>query len=98
MEEYAIGTASHGQQLYALLSQDNPPQSDTLVLVGGVAYGGGTLRLEGTLPEARSIAGLWTSPDDVSLLQGSSATEAALRKKMPGSRYVHLATHGFLPT
>jgi CHAT domain-containing protein len=28
-------------------------------------------------------------------LEGSDATEAALRRNLPGARYVHLATHGF---
>jgi CHAT domain-containing protein len=46
------------------------------------------------LAEARQIAGLWGSPEQVALLEGTSATEAALQKAMPGSRFVHLATHG----
>ncbi|UCF69010.1 MAG: tetratricopeptide repeat protein, partial [Acidobacteriota bacterium] len=53
--------------------------------------------------EVEEIVDLWTSakpsatPADSTVihLSGSSATEAAVRRAMPGRRIVHLATHGF---
>src|SRR5262249_8101818 len=45
-EEYALGTASHGKQLYQLLTQKTAP-ADKLLVVGGVHYDAGPARLPG---------------------------------------------------
>ena len=50
--------------------------------------------LEGSRREAEAIAELWR-PHRVDLLKNDAASEAALRQRLPGVRYVHLATHGF---
>jgi tetratricopeptide (TPR) repeat protein/CHAT domain-containing protein len=51
--------------------------------------------LPGSLDEAHALAGLWGRPERLVSLEGGAATEAALRRNLPGARYVHLATHGF---
>jgi tetratricopeptide (TPR) repeat protein/CHAT domain-containing protein len=51
--------------------------------------------LPGSLDEAHALAGLWGRPDRLVSLEGAAATEEALRRGLPGARYVHLATHGF---
>jgi tetratricopeptide (TPR) repeat protein/CHAT domain-containing protein len=51
--------------------------------------------LPGSLDEAHALTELWGRPDRLVSLEGSAATEAALRQHLPGARYVHLATHGF---
>lgn len=51
--------------------------------------------LPGTEPEVREIAGLWTDKQRISLLDGSGATEAALRASLPRASFAHLATHGY---
>jgi CHAT domain-containing protein len=109
LEDYALGTASHGQQLYDLLSQE-PPRGDKLLLVGGVRYDPAPGRdrppavgetpnrwpyLKGTLAEVERIEALWQGGDRVVLLQGEAARESTLREQLPRARYVHLATHGF---
>jgi CHAT domain-containing protein len=52
--------------------------------------------LPGTLAEAREITAAWSiDGGDTALLTGSAASEAAVKRQMPGRRIVHLATHGF---
>src|SRR5262249_33709726 len=51
--------------------------------------------LPGSLEEAHAVAGLRGRPERLVSLEGGAATEAALRRNLPGARYVHLATHGF---
>jgi CHAT domain-containing protein len=51
--------------------------------------------LQGTLAESAAIQEIWNHNAPSQLLQTSSANEAMLREHLPGSRYVHLATHGF---
>jgi CHAT domain-containing protein len=51
--------------------------------------------LEGSRREAEAIAALWKKSGRAELLEGADASEAALRQRLPGARYVHLATHGF---
>jgi CHAT domain-containing protein len=51
--------------------------------------------LKATASEVQSIASLRGSSEDVRVLRDRSASEAALRERLAGSRYVHLATHGF---
>jgi CHAT domain-containing protein len=51
--------------------------------------------LDGSQAEVHAVAAMYPRPDRVSLLEGASASEAALRATLPGCGYVHLATHGF---
>jgi CHAT domain-containing protein/tetratricopeptide (TPR) repeat protein len=58
--------------------------------------------LAATDREASEIVALWKaaghggeSPDELSHLSGSAATEAAFKAEAPGRRVLHLATHGF---
>jgi CHAT domain-containing protein len=51
--------------------------------------------LSGTAGEAEVIAGLWGHLGRVTPLSGTGATEAALAREMPMSKYIHIATHGF---
>ncbi len=48
-----------------------------------------------SLVEAREVAQLAGRPDRVVLLVGRDADEAAFKRLAPGSRTLHLATHGF---
>jgi CHAT domain-containing protein/Flp pilus assembly protein TadD len=50
--------------------------------------------LSGSEREVADVRDLWPSASKV-VLQGTSASETALRQFMPQSRCVHLATHGF---
>jgi CHAT domain-containing protein/Tfp pilus assembly protein PilF len=50
--------------------------------------------LAGSEQELAGVRDLWPSGEKV-VLQGTSASETALRQFIPQSRYVHLATHGF---
>lgn len=58
--------------------------------------------LPAALPELKAIGALWTGrpgsgtdPSSMLILQGGEADEAAFKKKAPGRRLIHLATHGF---
>jgi CHAT domain-containing protein len=54
--------------------------------------------LPGTRRELESIRDQFTATHPgaaLQVLRGGAATEAAFRSALPGSRYVHLATHGF---
>lgn len=48
--------------------------------------------LPGTETEARSVARIWGR--HATLLLGKAATEAAFKRRAPGSTVIHLATHG----
>ena len=50
--------------------------------------------LDGSDQELSGVRELWSAADK-RVLQGIAANETALRRFMPQSRYVHLATHGF---
>jgi len=49
--------------------------------------------------EVGEIASLWSnrgkSDEEIEVLTGAQATETAFKKRAPGKRIVHLATHGF---
>src|SRR5262249_30449672 len=45
--------------------------------------------------EVRRIAALLDRPGPPEVLEGARAAEAAVRDRLAGARYVHLATHGF---
>jgi CHAT domain-containing protein len=51
--------------------------------------------LPGTGQELAAIETLWTGSPKPTHLTGAEASEAALLRLLPRSRYVHLATHGF---
>lgn len=55
--------------------------------------------LAGSQTELRQVADSWQPSagpsSDPSILTGTAASVAALGEAMPGSRYIHLATHGF---
>jgi CHAT domain-containing protein len=51
--------------------------------------------LKGTKIEVEAMQRLWRDSPQPVVLTGAEADEMALRRLMPGSRYVHLATHGF---
>jgi CHAT domain-containing protein len=50
--------------------------------------------LAGSEQEVAGVRDLWPSGSKI-VLEGTSASETALRQSIPKSRYVHLATHGF---
>ena len=51
--------------------------------------------LPGTEKEIDEIRSLWAAKSAPLTLRGAAASEKVLREQLPGSRYVHLATHGF---
>ena len=51
--------------------------------------------LPGTEREIEDVEKLWPGKPAPTVLRGSAAGEESLRQLLPGSRYVHLATHGF---
>jgi CHAT domain-containing protein len=51
--------------------------------------------LDGTVAEVEAIEKAWQGDARPLVLEGRDASEAALRRAMPGCRYIHLATHGF---
>jgi CHAT domain-containing protein len=56
----------------------------------------GSLRfapLAATAREVTDVAALWTG--EATVLTGARATERAFKERAPGSRVLHLATHGF---
>jgi len=73
---------------------------------GGDAQACGSLQaasfepLNGTLQEVRDLSGFWqanpaTESEPVRVLVGHDASEAGFKREAPGSRVLHLATHGF---
>jgi CHAT domain-containing protein len=103
VDQYAFGIASHGQLLVELA--DRPaPAGDRLLAVGGVNYGRNpkypsdqqsNAYLKKSLPEATHIADLSRIAGyEPELLSGLDASVAAVQARMPGARFVHLATHG----
>lgn len=52
-------------------------------------------RLPGTVTEVRHLEQLWGKATGIVRLEGTAATEAAIRTWAPQSHYLHLATHGF---
>ena len=51
--------------------------------------------LPGTLGEVNALKRLWDRTGPFTLLTGPEANELQLRQAMPGSQFIHLATHGF---
>ncbi len=127
LEDYAVSTASYGQQLFGLLS-DEAVAGSGLLVAGGVRYdaqpanpndsatgSAGALlagrrgaafesrrpswpQLPGTSVEAESVAALFPASGSETAparLTGDRASEKAVARLAPRSRYIHLATHGF---
>jgi CHAT domain-containing protein/tetratricopeptide (TPR) repeat protein len=57
--------------------------------------GGAWAPLPGARRETEAIRRAF-APESVAVLQGKAASEANVRALLPGRRYVHLATHGFV--
>jgi len=51
-----------------------------------------------TAEEVREISGLFRRKTPVTLLEGADATREDFLARLPGSRFVHVATHGFFAT
>ena len=55
--------------------------------------------LPATGGEAKALGAVWresgASPERLTVLTGSAASEGAFRARAPGARVIHLATHGF---
>lgn len=51
--------------------------------------------LPGTVAEVDAVTKLWGAPEDVTVLEGESAGERAVKELLPGKRVAHFATHGF---
>jgi len=71
----------------------SPTAADSALdaLRGGLRRSWEPLRFTGQ--EAETVAALRRG--SVEIVRGAVATEASLKKRLPGKRYVHLATHGF---
>jgi len=52
--------------------------------------------LAGSLLEADEVARLWSGRDEVTRLTGAAAGEAEFKRRAPGRRILHLATHAFV--
>ncbi|MEM8556254.1 MAG: CHAT domain-containing protein [Bacteroidota bacterium] len=85
------------------LRQTDRTDADGLLLAGGVAFGtnaaGEALPfapLPGTEAEVEALATIAARTGlNATVLTGAKPTAAAVRATLPGTRYVHLATHGF---
>ncbi len=73
--------------VYALCPEKAAHNSDASLILGvpdpGTPY---------ILDEVQSVATILPQPE---LFVGADATEAALKEKGPGSRFIHIATHGY---
>jgi CHAT domain-containing protein len=64
---------------------------------GAYLGGGGVLtRLPGTAAESRAVRDALAPVAEVEVLEGRAARESAVRKALPGKRYLHIATHGLV--
>ncbi len=73
-------------------------EKDAALVVSDPAYrpGGPLVRLPGTVREAQAVQAALREVAEVVPLQGEEAREPAVRRALPGKRYLHLATHGLL--
>lgn len=85
--------------------QSTPTTEPVLIADAGVSArtryaerGGSFAPLPGTARETRAIARAFGQESETAMavMQGLDATEAALREALPGKRYLHLATHGWV--
>ncbi len=92
-----------GESAGGLLLVGDPDYGEALVTVspGGSATPAdrtdapGFAPLPGTRVEVETIAGLWDAPEDLVVLTGADATEAAFKRAAPRFGLLHVATHGF---
>jgi len=63
---------------------------------GGARFFGALERLPGTEMETRNIRAALEGTAAVTVLEGLGAREPAVRRQLPGKRYLHLATHGLV--
>jgi hypothetical protein len=82
------GAAAGGARLLSV----SDPMFDS-VSVGRAA--GTWARLPGTARESEAIRKAF-APESVMVLQALAASEARVRAELPGRRYLHFATHGFV--
>lgn len=99
-ERFAFVTAAYGQQLL------RPPatgssNTNQLLLVGNADFGGDDQPspvwkgLPGTQAEVERIAAIAGGRFAIRRLEQAEASKAATLAALPGSRWIHLATHGF---
>jgi len=101
----ATRPAAHRDAQPQLLSVGNPryvtsdsPHENSLAAITRDAFvdlGGRLSPLPGTIAECERAAKAFGG-DHAELLLGDAATEAAVRRKMPGRTYLHLAAHGLV--
>lgn len=100
IDDIAVGTVLHGQQIGELL--DRPAvEGHRLLLAGDIDYGKPAVgeparwkELTGTGEEVTAIEELWKSRGPVVRLAGRDATKTVLQTAFVDARYIHLATHG----
>jgi tetratricopeptide (TPR) repeat protein len=85
-ERFSISYTPSGSVYYLCRANGEPASERSLIL--GVPDPGAPHILE----EVRAVASVLPHPE---ALLGSDATSEALRRKGPGARFVHIATHGF---
>src|SRR5262249_3543208 len=103
LEDYRLGYLASAHQLVDLGRQLDKPrrQPRGLLAVGGVDYGAGAAYgpLPGTGPEARRCRALFRKafPGERAdlLARGAAPVPEVQQACADGSRYLHLATHGF---
>jgi CHAT domain-containing protein len=100
LEEITIAVVPSGKWLLGqLLSPPKADRADTLVAAGAIDYGTPPDGQKGAYPplaetgrELRRVLEAFGAADG---LQGTAATSAELRRRLPQARYAHLATHGY---
>ncbi len=96
VEEMPLSVLATPQALPGLLSR--PGGTASMVALGGAAFGVSEWKdLPASGPEARAAAGRFERRFGASanLLHGARADADALRAALPGTRFAHLATHGY---
>jgi hypothetical protein len=82
-----------------VLSVSNPDYATHLAAMDSTrargAVGRGWAPLPGTARETEAIRRAF-APESVTVIAGAAATEARVRAALPGRRFVHFATHGFV--
>jgi CHAT domain-containing protein len=95
IERFSFAYVVSGRDLAPAIRKPAAPSLD-LVLVADADFGEGGRYppLPGTAREAERIPPLVPGSGERKILRGKEATEAAL-KRLPASRILHIATHGF---
>ncbi|MBX3148956.1 tetratricopeptide repeat protein [Candidatus Obscuribacterales bacterium] len=80
------------------LSTKDKEEHSRILIVGGIDFRNQSLTLKKTVEEVVAIAKLANNQHlDVVVLDAEKPTKTEVEKNLPGSMYVHLATHGFAP-